>query len=74
MNKSMYNIIENYMFECMKDAAHDPEHIFRVLYLSLDIVSKRPENIDFDILITSYLLHDIGREKQFKIIIFVMQR
>ena len=66
MNKSMYNIIENYMYECMKDAAHDPEHIFRVLYLSLNIASKRTEKINFDILIASCLLHDIGREEQFK--------
>jgi len=60
----MYNIIENYMYECMKDAAHDPEHIFRVLYLSLNIASKRIEKINFDILIASCLLHDIGREEQ----------
>jgi hypothetical protein len=32
MNKYMYNIIENYMYGRMKDIAHDPEHIFRVLY------------------------------------------
>jgi uncharacterized protein len=62
----MYNIIENYMYECMKDSAHDPEHIFRVLYLSLNIASKIVENINFDILITSCLLHDIGREEQYK--------
>jgi uncharacterized protein len=66
MNKSMYDIIENYMYECMKDAAHDPEHIFRVLYLSLNIASKITENINFDILIASCLLHDIGREQQYK--------
>jgi uncharacterized protein len=66
MNKSMYNIIENYMYECMKDAAHDPEHIFRVLYLSLSIASKITEKINFDILIASCLLHDIGREEQYK--------
>jgi uncharacterized protein len=66
MNKSMYNIIEKYMYECMVDAAHDPEHIFRVLYLSLNIASKRIENINFSVLIASCLLHDIGREKQFE--------
>jgi uncharacterized protein len=66
MNKAMYNIIENYMYECMKDSAHDPEHIFRVLYLSLNIASKIVENINFDILIASCLLHDIGREEQYK--------
>jgi len=66
MIKSMYNIIQDYMYECMKDAAHDPEHIFRVLYLSLSIASKITEKINFDILIASCLLHDIGREEQYK--------
>jgi len=62
----MYDKIVNYMYECMKDAAHDPEHIFRVLYLSLSIASKITENVNFDILIASCLLHDIGREQQYK--------
>jgi len=66
MNRTMYNLIENYMYECMKDAAHDPEHIFRVLYISLNIVSKMSESINSDILIASCLLHDIGRNEQFK--------
>ena len=66
MKKSMYKIIEKYMFECMKDSAHDSEHIFRVLYLSLNIASKRKENINYNVLIASCLLHDIGREEQFK--------
>ncbi len=66
MNKSMYSLIEKYMYDCMKDAAHDPEHIFRVLYQSLHIASKRQERIDYNVLIASCLLHDIGREEQFK--------
>ena len=66
MNKTMYEIIENFMYDCMKDAAHDPEHIFRVLYQSLNIASKRTESINYDVLIASCLLHDIGREEQFK--------
>jgi len=66
LTKSMYDIIENYMCECMKDSAHDPEHIFRVLFLSLNIASKMAEKIDFDILIASCLLHDIGRGEQYK--------
>jgi uncharacterized protein len=66
MNKTMYNIIEKYMLECMNDSAHDSEHIYRVLYLSLNIASKRTENINFDVLIASCLLHDIGREEQFR--------
>jgi uncharacterized protein len=66
LDKSMYGIIEKYMFDCMKDAAHDPEHIFRVLYQSINIASERPEIMDYDVLIASCLLHDIGREEQFK--------
>ena len=66
MDKIFYEKIENYMFSCMKDSAHDPEHIFRVLYQSLHIASKRNENINYDVLIASCLLHDIGRDKQFK--------
>ena len=66
MNKSMYDTIEKYMYECMKDSAHDPQHIFRVLYLSLNIASKISEYKNIDILIASCLLHDIGREEQYK--------
>ena len=66
MKKSMYKTIEKFMYDCMKDAAHDPEHIFRVLYRSLSIASKRSEAVNFDVLIASCLLHDIGREEQFK--------
>ena len=66
MNKVMYDKIEKYMYSCMKDSAHDPEHIFRVLYKSIKIASKRNENINFDVLIASCLLHDIGRERQYK--------
>jgi len=66
MNKILYEKIENYMFSCMKDSAHDPEHIFRVLYQSLNIASKIKKTVNYDVLIASCLLHDIGREKQFK--------
>ena len=66
MDKLTYNIIEKYMLECMNDSAHDPEHIYRVLYLSLNIASKITEKINFNVLIASCLLHDIGREEQFK--------
>ena len=62
----MYNIIEKYMLSCMNDSAHDAEHIYRVLYLSLNIASKITEKINFNVLIASCLLHDIGREEQFK--------
>lgn len=65
MDKTQYHEIENYMLQCMKDSAHDCEHIYRVLYLSLDI-AKFETIVDLDVLIASCLLHDIGREQQFK--------
>jgi uncharacterized protein len=65
MNAAMYRIIENHMRKCMRDSAHDKEHIYRVLYVALDIAS-REEHIDFGVLIAACLLHDIGREEQLK--------
>ena len=63
MNKETFSLIENYMLSCMKDSAHDKEHIYRVLYVALDIAQSE-QNVDYDILITSCLLHDIGRQEQ----------
>lgn len=65
MEKSTYTQIEQYMLLCMKDTAHDKEHIYRVLYLALDI-ARTELNIDQDVLIAACLLHDIGREEQFQ--------
>lgn len=65
MKKKLYKQIENYMQECMKDSAHDKEHIYRVLYMALDI-AKHEEGVNTDVLIISCLLHDIGREEQFR--------
>ncbi len=65
MNKQLYKNIENYMLTCMKDSAHDKEHIYRVLYVALDIASSE-ENVDLEVLIAACLLHDIGREEQFE--------
>lgn len=63
MKEQMYTCIENHMLCLMKDSAHDKEHIYRVLYVALDIAS-REENINLDVLIAACLLHDIGREEQ----------
>lgn len=60
-----YQLFENYMKTCMSDSAHDTEHIYRVLNLCLEL-AKYENSVDFDILIISALLHDIGREIQFK--------
>ena len=65
MNKQTYIMIENYMQGCMRDAAHDKEHIYRVLFNALDI-AEHENGVDYDVLIAACLLHDIGREEQFK--------
>lgn len=65
MTKEQYAIIENYMLSCMKDSAHDKEHIYRVLYNALRI-AKTKEQVDYDVLISACLLHDIGRKEQFE--------
>lgn len=65
MTNETYTLLENYMLSCMEDSAHDKEHIYRVLYNALEIA--RTENgVDYDILITACLLHDIARREQFE--------
>jgi len=64
MNKETYEMIEHYMQSCMKDSAHDREHVYRVLNNALIIAEG--EQIDYDVLIASCLLHDVGREDQLK--------
>ena len=53
------------MLSCMCDAAHDKEQIYRVLYNALNI-AQAESGVDYDVLITACLLHDIGRDEQFK--------
>lgn len=64
MNKETYQIIEHYMQTCMQDSAHDREHVYRVLNNALVIAEGEP--VDYDILITACLLHDIGRVDQLR--------
>lgn len=64
MKKKDYQLLENYMYSCMGDSAHDREHIYRVLYNALAIAEKE-NGVDYDVLITACLLHDIGRQEQF---------
>ena len=64
MNINDYNIIENYMLECMKDSAHDKEHVYRVLNVALEI-AEQEGGADYDVLIAACLLHDIGRPEQY---------
>lgn len=66
MDKAKYRIIEEYMLSCMNDCdiVHDSQHIYRVLYNALDI--SKDYEVDEEVLIASSLLHDIGRNTQFK--------
>lgn len=65
MEKHLYSAIESFMRECMKDSAHDTEHVYRVLYMALEI-AKYEIGVNQTILIAACLLHDIGREEQFR--------
>lgn len=65
LTQKEYEQIEQYMLSLMKDSAHDRQHIYRVLYVALDIAKSEP-TADKDILITACLFHDIDSEKQFK--------
>lgn len=64
MDKGLFDCLEKYMIEWMADSAHDKEHVYRVLYLALDIANH--ESCNQDVLIAACLLHDIGRGEQYK--------
>lgn len=65
MTQETYDLLEGYMLSCMGDSAHDTEHVRRVLYTALDIAESEPD-ADLDVLIAACLLHDVGREEQFR--------
>ena len=65
MTKEKYTLLENYMLTCMQDAAHDKEHIYRVLYHALQIAGTESD-VDYDVLIGACLLHDVGRQEQYE--------
>lgn len=65
MKKEQFALIEDYMLSCMSDSAHDKDHIYRVLYSALEIASAE-KDVDYDILISACLLHDIARKEQFE--------
>lgn len=64
MNSQNYKLFEEYMLSCNSDSAHDKDHIYRVLYVALDIADHE-KHVDHDVLICACLLHDIGRKEQF---------
>ena len=63
MTKAFFEQLESYMLLCNVDSAHDPHHIYRVLYYALELA--KGEQVDYDVLITACMLHDIGRPEQF---------
>ncbi len=63
MDRELYQKIEQYMVNSMIDSVHDCQHIYRVLYMALDIGKNL--NIDMDVLIAASLLHDIGRDSEY---------
>ena len=63
MKQLEFERINTHMQGCMKDSAHDREHVYRVLYAALDI-AKSEKDVNYDILIAACLLHDIGRQAQ----------
>lgn len=63
MTKNEFSKISGYMTELSRDSAHDINHIYRVLYMALDIAETEP-SANMDVLIAACLLHDIGRERQ----------
>jgi len=65
LEKETYLLLEDYMLSCMKDSAHDKEHVYRVLSYALEIADTEAD-VDYDVLITACLLHDIGRKEQFE--------
>ncbi len=63
MKRETFAELESEMLACMRDSAHDREHVYRVLYLAADIAGTEP-GADRDVLIAACLLHDIGRQEQ----------
>ncbi|MDE6385354.1 MAG: HD domain-containing protein [Eubacterium sp.] len=53
------------MKNCVKETAHDRDHIYRVLNNCL-IIAQKESNVDYEILMTAALLHDIGRDGKVK--------
>lgn len=63
MTKPEYEKLKAYMLACEADAAHDREHVYRVLYTAMEI-AETEDAVDYDVLIAACLLHDIGRAEQ----------
>ena len=65
MNAERYHLYEKHMISCMGDSAHDAGHVRRVLHAAVMMARSTPE-ANMDVVIAAALLHDIGREEQFR--------
>ena len=65
MDKQTYHKLKTFMLSCMEDSAHDAEHIYRVLANAL-VIARDEVGVDYDVLISACLLHDIGRPDQIR--------
>ncbi len=63
MDRRNYALLENYMLSYMRDAAHDREHVYRVLHNAVRIAQSEPD-ADAEVIIAAALLHDISRPEQ----------
>ena len=63
MTREKYRLLEAYMHDSMDDGAHGTDHVYRVLYIAMDIAAVE-ERVDYDVLIAACLLHDIARREQ----------
>lgn len=66
METKEYAALAAYMHTCMTDSAHDREHVYRVLHMAHILADHVTQTVDRDILTAACLLHDVGREEQFK--------
>lgn len=60
MRRNDWLQLEAYMHQCMKDSAHDMQHVRRVLNNAIDIAGSE-ENVNMDVLLAAAILHDVGR-------------
>lgn len=65
MRREAYRLLESYMRDCVRDRAHDENHVLRVLYNALEIARTEPR-ADRDVLLAACLLHDIARGEEMK--------
>lgn len=68
MKRKELDKVIDYMESCMRDMVHDKNHVYRVLYFSLLIWERESlrEPINLDAVIIGAILHDIGRDKEYK--------